>query len=84
MAINYKASRCKNPKGVEGVNYYSCKASKTSDYAFNELADDFSPSTKRKGPPRRVALYTWMLWSVIPKGRPSRRGARQPCGHRPR
>ena len=32
MAINYKVSRCKSPKGVEGTDYYSCKTKKTSYY----------------------------------------------------
>ena len=45
MAINYKVSKCKNPKGIEGVNYFSCKASKTSDYTFKELAQDIAYST---------------------------------------
>lgn len=45
MAINYKVSRCKNPKGVEGVAYYSNKASKTSDYSFEDLATDIAHST---------------------------------------
>ena len=26
MAINYKVSKCKNPKEVEGTDYYSNKA----------------------------------------------------------
>ena len=43
--INYKVSKCKNPKGVEGTDYYSCKASKTSDYTFKELAQDIAYST---------------------------------------
>ena len=45
MAINYKVSKCKNPKGIEGVDYFSCKASKTSDYTFKELATDIAYST---------------------------------------
>ena len=45
MSINYKVSRCKNPKGIEGTTYYSCKANKTSDYAFNELAEDIATAT---------------------------------------
>ena len=45
MAINYKISRCKNPKGVEGTTYFSCKALKTSDYSFEELADDIATAT---------------------------------------
>ena len=45
MAINYKVSKCKNPKGVEGTDYYSNKASKTSDYSFEDLAQDIAHST---------------------------------------
>ena len=47
MSINYKVSRCKNPgkNAVEGVNYFSCKASKVSDYDFKELADDIATAT---------------------------------------
>ena len=45
MAINYKVSKCKNPNGIEGTDYYSCKASKTSDYTFKELAQDIAYST---------------------------------------
>ena len=45
MAINYKISRCKNPKGVEGTTYFSCKASKTSDYTFEELSEDIATAT---------------------------------------
>ena len=45
MAINYAVSKCKNPKGVEGTDYFSCKAHKTSDYAFDDLASDISHST---------------------------------------
>ncbi len=45
--INYKVSKCKNPgkNAVEGTTYYSCKASKTSDYTFKELAQDIAYST---------------------------------------
>ena len=45
MAINYKVSKCKNPKGVEGTDYFSNKASKTSDYSFEDLAQDIAHST---------------------------------------
>ena len=43
--INYKVSKCKNPKGIEGVEYFSCKASKTSDYTFEELSEDIATAT---------------------------------------
>ena len=45
MATNYKVSICKNPNGIEGTDYYSCKASKTSDYSFDDLANDIAHST---------------------------------------
>ena len=45
MAINYKVSKCKNPNGIEGTDYYSNKASKTSDYSFDDLAQDIAHST---------------------------------------
>ena len=47
MSINYKVSRCKNPgkNAVQGVNYFSCKASKVSDYDFKELAEDIATAT---------------------------------------
>ena len=45
MAINYKVSKCKNPAGDENTDYFSCKASKTSDYSFEDLANDIAHST---------------------------------------
>lgn len=47
MAINYKISKCKNPgkNAIEGTTYYSNKAQKTSDYTFEDLANDISYST---------------------------------------
>ena len=45
MAINYNVAKCKNPNGAEGVDYFSCKARKTSDYTFKELAQDINNST---------------------------------------
>ena len=43
--INYRVSKTKNPKGMEGVNYYAAKAVKTSDYTFEDLANDITNST---------------------------------------
>lgn len=43
--INYRVSKCKNPKGVEGTNYYSGKAVKTGEYTFDDLAQDINNST---------------------------------------
>lgn len=45
MAITYKVSKCKNPKGIDGVNYYSGKAVKTGEYTFADLARDINNST---------------------------------------
>lgn len=45
MSINYKVTKCKNPKGIEGVAYYSGKAVKTGEYTFNDLARDINNST---------------------------------------
>ena len=45
MAITYKVSKCKNPNGIDGVNYYSGKAVKTGEYTFADLARDINNST---------------------------------------
>ena len=47
MSVNYKITKCKNPgkNAVEGVNYYSGRAVKTSDYTFEDLANDINNST---------------------------------------
>ncbi len=47
MAVQYKVSKVKNPgkNAVEGTNYFACKASKVSDYTFEELADDIANAT---------------------------------------
>ena len=47
MSINYKITKCKNPgkNAVEGVKYYSARAIKTSDYTFEDLANDINNST---------------------------------------
>ena len=37
--------KTKNPKGIEGVNYYHGRAVKTSDYDFEDLAGDVQMST---------------------------------------
>lgn len=43
--INYRVSKCKNPNGVDGTNYYSGKAVKTGEYTFDDLATDINNST---------------------------------------
>lgn len=47
MSINYKITKCKNPgkNAVEGVAYYSARSIKTSDYTFEDLANDINNST---------------------------------------
>lgn len=45
MAINYQLTKCLNPSGVDGTDYYSARAKKTSDYTFKELAADLSLAT---------------------------------------
>ena len=47
MSVNYKVTKCKNPgkNSVQGVNYFSARAIKTSDYTFEDLANDINNST---------------------------------------
>ena len=45
MSVTYKVKKVKNPKGVEGTQYYAAKYVKTSDYTFDELAEDINNST---------------------------------------
>ena len=45
MAITYRVSKTKNPQGIEGVTYLANKFVKTSDYTFEELAEDINNST---------------------------------------
>ena len=45
MAITYRVSKTKNPNGIEGITYLSNKVVKTSDYTFDELAEDINNST---------------------------------------
>ena len=47
MSINYKVTRCKNPgkNAVQGVHYYAGRAVKSSDYTFENLADDINNAT---------------------------------------
>ena len=45
MAINYQVRKCKNPKGDDSKQYYAGKFVKTSDYTFDELAQDIDGST---------------------------------------
>ncbi len=45
MAVNYAVMKTRNPKGVEGTDYYHGRAVKTSDYDFEDLAGDVQMST---------------------------------------
>ena len=45
MAITYHVQRVKNPKGIEDVEYFAARAIKSSDYTFDELAEDINNST---------------------------------------
>ena len=56
MSVNYAVKKCKNPKGVEGTDYYSCRAIKTNDYTFDELAEDISLATTVTKPDAQAVL----------------------------
>ena len=43
--INYKIVKVKNPKGIEGTDYFAGRAVKTSDYTFKEIIEDIDGST---------------------------------------
>ena len=45
MAINYKVTKCRNPKGIEGTDYFKGTVVKTSDYDFEDLVEDISLAT---------------------------------------
>ena len=45
MAINYKISKCKNPNGVEGVDYFVNRAVKVDDYTMERLIEDINDAT---------------------------------------
>ena len=45
MAINYAVMKTRNPKGIEGTDYFHGRAVKTSDYDFEDLAGDVQMST---------------------------------------
>ena len=42
--INYRVSKCKNPKYPDTL-YYSGKAVKTGEYSFEDLAEDINNAT---------------------------------------
>ena len=43
--INYKVTRCRNPKGDESLDYFKGTAVKTSDYDFDDLVEDIALAT---------------------------------------
>lgn len=43
--ITYAVKKCKNPNGIEGVDYFSGRAIKTGEYSFADLAEDINNST---------------------------------------
>ena len=45
MPITYAIKRVKNPKGVEGVNYYHAQAIKTGELTMEKLAKRINNST---------------------------------------
>ena len=45
MAITYQVRKCKNPSDAGDTQYYAAKFVKTSDYTFDELAEDIDGST---------------------------------------
>ena len=44
MAITYKVCKCRNPKAPD-TPYFKATAVKTSDYDFNDLAEDIADGT---------------------------------------
>ena len=45
MSISYKVTKCKNPNGIEGTNYYAARAQKNGEYDFKQLTEDINNST---------------------------------------
>ena len=45
MAITYQVQKVKNPNGLQDVEYFAARAVKTSDYTFQELAEDINSAT---------------------------------------
>ena len=45
MPITYQIVGCTNPKGAEGVEYATNRATKTGDYDFAQLAEDIQFAT---------------------------------------
>lgn len=45
MAIRYAVTKCANPNGIEGVDYYAPRVVKVDDYDMKELVDDINNAT---------------------------------------
>lgn len=45
MAINYAVTKCANPKGIEGVDYFKPRVVKVDDYTIDELVTDINDAT---------------------------------------
>ena len=45
MAITYAVKKTRNPKGIEGTQYFHAKTIKTGDYEFEDLISDITEST---------------------------------------
>ena len=45
MPVTYAIKKVKNPKGVEGVDYYHGRVIKTGDYNSEDLVEDINNST---------------------------------------
>lgn len=45
MAINYAITKCSNPNGIEGVDYYVPRVVKVDDYTMERLIEDINDAT---------------------------------------
>jgi predicted histone-like DNA-binding protein len=43
--ITYAVKKTRNPKGIEGTDYFAGRAIKTGEYSFSDLAEDINNST---------------------------------------
>lgn len=45
MAVNYAVTKCSNPNGIEGVDYYVPRVVKVDDYTMDRLVEDINDAT---------------------------------------
>lgn len=64
--INYAIKKCANPKGIEGVDYFTPRVVKSSDYDMEELVGDINDATGMSDIDVRAVLYA--LGKQIRKG----------------